>query len=109
MREGIAWDYKVKVDRKTREDGRRQQVASNRSRKTRRPSETVAQGREAGEPIGEGGGEAKKRKKPHKSCRRDVGNGGALGGNRKKCRQENVGSVAADPANQGGKRKALMA
>ena len=25
--------------------------------------------------IGESGGEAKKRKKPHKSCRRDVRNG----------------------------------
>ena len=29
--------------------------------------------------IGEGGGEAKMRKKPHKSCRRYVGNGGDLG------------------------------
>ena len=34
--------------------------------------------------IGEGGGEAKKCKIPHKSCRRRVGNGGDLGGNRKK-------------------------
>ena len=31
----------------------------------------------------EGGREAKKRKKRHKSCRRDVGNGGDLGGKRK--------------------------
>ena len=31
----------------------------------------------------EGGGEAKKRKKPHRSCGRDVENGGDLGGNRK--------------------------
>ena len=38
--------------------------------------------------IGQGGGEAKKRKKPHKSCRRDVGNGGDLGVKRKKRRQE---------------------
>ena len=37
--------------------------------------------------IGEGGGEAKKRKKPHKSCRRHVGNGGDLGGKRKKRRK----------------------
>ena len=36
--------------------------------------------------IGEGGREAKKRKKPHKTCRRHVGNGGDLGGKRKKCR-----------------------
>ena len=34
--------------------------------------------------IGKGGGETKKRKKPHKSCRRDVENGGDLGGKRKK-------------------------
>ena len=32
----------------------------------------------------EGGREAKTRKKPHKSCRRHVGNGGVLGGKRKK-------------------------
>ena len=34
--------------------------------------------------IGEGGGEAKKRMKPHKSCRRHVGNGGDLGGKSKR-------------------------
>ena len=45
--------------------------------------------------IEEGGGEAKKRKKLYKSCRRDVGNGGDLGGKIKKRRQERVGSVAA--------------
>ena len=48
--------------------------------------------------IGEGGGEAEERKKPHKSCRRDVGNGQELGRNRKQRGQERVGSVAADPA-----------
>ena len=37
--------------------------------------------------IGEGGREAKKRKKPQNSCRRQVGNGGDLGGKRKKCRK----------------------
>ena len=31
----------------------------------------------------EGGGEAKKRKKPHKTCRRHVGNGGDLSEKRK--------------------------
>ena len=49
--------------------------------------------------IGEGGGEAKKCKKPHKSCRRHVGNGGDLGGKRKKLRKERVGPVAANPDN----------
>ena len=49
--------------------------------------------------IGEGGREAKKRKKPHKSCRRHVGKGGDLGEKRKKRRQERVSSVAANPAN----------
>ena len=33
------------------------------------------------ERIGEGGGEAKKRKKPHNICRRHVGNGADLGMN----------------------------
>ena len=33
--------------------------------------------------IGESAGAAKKRKKPYKSCRRHVGNGGDLGGMRK--------------------------
>ena len=37
--------------------------------------------------IREGGGEAKKRKKPHKGCIRHVGNGGDLGGKRKKRRK----------------------
>ena len=52
-----------------------------------------------------------KRKKPHKSCRRHVGNAGDLSEKRKKRRQERVGSVAADPdnlkiaMNQGGKHK----
>ena len=49
--------------------------------------------------IGEGGREAKKRKKPQNSCRRHAGNGGDLGGKRKKCRKEKVGSVAANPNN----------
>ena len=46
--------------------------------------------------IGEGGREAKKRKKPQNSCRRQVGNGGDLGGKRKTCRKERVGPVAAN-------------
>ena len=36
--------------------------------------------------IGEGGREAKKPKKPQRSCRRDVGNGGDLGGGKRKKR-----------------------
>ena len=58
-----------------------------------------AQGREARDRIGEGGGEAKKCKKSLKSCRRDVGSGRDLDGKREKYRQEIVGSVAADPDN----------
>ena len=57
---------------------------------------TRAQGWGAIDRIREDGGEAKRLNNPHKSCRRDVGNGG---GNMKKCRQESVGSVAADPDN----------
>ena len=50
--------------------------------------------------IAEGGREAKKRKKPHKSCsRRHVGNGADLDRKRKKCRKERVGSVASNPHN----------
>ena len=49
--------------------------------------------------IGEGGREAKKRKKPQYSCRRHVGNGGDLGGKRKNCVKERVGPVAANPDN----------
>ena len=47
--------------------------------------------------IGTGSGGAKTLRKPHLSCRRDVGNGQNLGGKRKKRRQECIGSVAADP------------
>ena len=49
--------------------------------------------------IGEGGREAKKRKKPQNSCRHRAGNGGDSRGKRKKCRKERVCSVAADPDN----------
>ena len=37
--------------------------------------------------IAEGGREAKKRKNPQNSCRRQVRNGGNLGGKRNKCRK----------------------
>ena len=41
--------------------------------------------------TGEDGGEVKKREKPNKSCcRRDVGNGGDLGGKKKNRRQQRV-------------------
>ena len=43
------------------------------------------------------GGEAKKRKKSHKICRRDEGNGEHVNGKGKQLRQEQVGSVTADP------------
>ena len=47
--------------------------------------------------IGEGGSEAKKRKKPQNSCRRHVGNGGDLDGNRKKCRKRKGCSSSCQP------------
>ena len=56
-------------------------------------------GNENKDRIGGGGREAKKRKKPQKSCRCHMGKGGDLGGKRKKCRKERVGSVAANPDN----------
>ena len=56
--------------------------------------------------IGEGGREAKKRKKPQNSCRYRAGNGGDMGGKRKKCRKERVGSVAANPDNLGSNKEA---
>ena len=43
--------------------------------------------------------EGRRSVKTQRSCRRDVGNGGNLGGKRKTCRQESVGSVATDPDN----------
>ena len=49
--------------------------------------------------IGESVREAKKRKKPQKSCRRHVGNGGDLGGKRKERRKEKDNPVAAKPDN----------
>ena len=49
--------------------------------------------------IAKRGRQAKKRKKPHKSCRRHVGNGGDLDGKSKKRRQGRVGSEAANPDN----------
>ena len=65
--------------------------------------------------IGEGGREAKKRKKPQNSCRHRAGNGGDTGGKRKKCRKKRVGSAAANPDNlesnkeAGGEHKVLRA
>ena len=56
--------------------------------------------------IGEGGRGIKKRKKPQNSCRRRAGNGGHMGGKRKKCRKERVGSVAANSDNLGSNKEA---
>ena len=56
--------------------------------------------------IGECGIEAKKRKNPHKSCRRHEGNKGDFGGKRETCRQERVGSAAANPNNQENSKEA---
>ena len=59
-----------------------------------------------GDRIGEGGREAKKRKKPQNSCRRHVGNRGDLDGKRKKCRKERVSPVVANPGNLENNKKA---
>ena len=56
--------------------------------------------------IGEGGRGTKKRKKPQHSCRRRAGSGGDMGGKRKKCRKERVGSVAANSDNLGSNKEA---
>ena len=56
--------------------------------------------------IGEGGREAKKRKKPQNSCRRRAGNGGDISGKRKKRRKARVGSVPANPDNLGSNKEA---
>ena len=50
-----------------------------------------------GSRIREGRREAKKCKKPHKSCRRHVGKGGDLGGKRRKCRKEKGWSSSCQP------------
>ena len=47
-----------------------------------------------------------KRKKPHSSSRRDVGNGGDLGVKREKRSQERVESVAVDTDNVKNSKKA---
>ena len=49
--------------------------------------------------IGEGERVAMKRKKPHKNCKRHVENGGGrlVWRDKKKCKQESVGSVASYP------------
>ena len=57
----------------------------------------------------EGGRGTKKREKPQNSCRRRAGNGGDMGGKRKKCRKERAGSVAANSDNLGGEHKVLRA
>ena len=56
--------------------------------------------------IEEGGRGVKRRKKPQNSCRRRAGNGGNMGGKRKKCRKERVGSVATNPDNLGSNKEA---
>ena len=48
----------------------------------------------------------KKRKKPQNSCRRRAGNGGDMGGKRKKCRKERVRSVAANSDDLGSYKEA---
>ena len=56
--------------------------------------------------IGEGVRGTNKRKKTQNSCRRRVGNGGDMGGERTKCRKERVGLVAANSDNLGSNKDA---
>ena len=56
--------------------------------------------------IGKGGREAKKCMKPQNSYRRQVGNGGDLGGKREKCGKERGGPVAANPDNRESNKEA---
>ena len=42
----------------------------------------------------------------HNGCRHRAGNGGDMGGERKKCRKERVGSVAANSDNLGSNKEA---
>ena len=56
--------------------------------------------------IGEGGKEAKKRNKLHKSCRRHVGNGRDLSGKKKIRRKARVGPFAANPDHLGNNKEA---
>ena len=56
--------------------------------------------------IGEGGRGTKKRMEPQNSCRHRAGNGGDMGGKRKKCRKERVGSVAANSDSLGSNKEA---
>ena len=85
--------------------GRTQDGNGDRSRGGNESSSGDGSGDEDGNGNGnedrveESGREAKKRKKPHKSCRRHVEKGGDLGGKRKTRRNKRVGPVAASPDN----------
>ena len=76
--------------------GQRQGVTNSHSRKTRRPSETVASwdGRR-----GTWSGRTEERRTSVRNPRRVLGieNEGGSGGRRKKCRQESAGLVDVDP------------
>ena len=79
--------------------GREQEWGWDRSGAGNESSSRDGNGHENWDRIEENGGGAKKRDKPHKSRRRDVGNGRDLNEERKLRRQERVGSVAADSDN----------
>ena len=67
-----------------------------------------AQGQEVRDRINEGARGVKKRKRPQKSYKRDLENGGGLGGRGKKHRQESVGSVYVDPEHVENRNEAGM-
>ena len=64
-----------------------------------------AQGRATRDRIGEGGGETNMRKEPQRSFRRNLGNGGDLGGKRKNVWHESDGSEAVDPKDLENRKK----
>ena len=91
------YEVVVEVGRKTREGERRQQrVSSNPSRKTRRPSETVASCGGPESSNGRRGSASGRAEELQKSYRRDVENE-ELRCREKKCRKESIGSVDVDP------------
>ena len=56
--------------------------------------------------LGRAEGGQKSARSRKKNCRRRAGNGGDMGGKRKKCRKERVGSVAATSDNLGSNKEA---
>ena len=86
--------------------GRTQHGNGDRSGAENESSSRDGKGCEDWDSIGKSGGGAKKRDKPYKSRRRNVGNGRDLNEEIKKRRQERVGSVAVESDNLENTKKA---